>query len=596
MCALSFTATALALLLTQAPRHAAALVANLTVGGLPSPALGLDVYYEPLPAFGWQTSSASPQRAYRLVVAAVQSNATAWDSGTVPSNVSQRVLYGGALPLAFDADYTYTVQLTYADGSSETSAPAAFSTSLDSAAWAQSGAWIASCTHGQVAPMLRRNFTLPSRARVTRARAHASGVGLYVLSVNGVRTGGDAALAPGWSTTPAARVNGDTHDVAALLRPGGENVLGMLLGQGRAGGYLWEFCSSGGADCYGALLYLSVTQADGTQTLVTTDTQWTCAPSPITSQSLYNGETYNASLEQPGWDAPGFAPPDWAAPWAPARAGFGAPPINVSVVSTGVPPIRAMAVVAPQSVRATSQPAVPPTGGVFIVSDATGGGNPFWWAANTTVRNPVAGGCWVCGIINACAFTQHVSNAAMANLSLGGAFDCSQLPRVQNYVFDLGLNMAGRCTVALPPPPAQPASSPPLALVHGETLDLEGHVVNSFGASFPAHYCAYNQMNCADQLDMYYFPSPARPAAPAASWTPALTFHGFRYVALFGWPAGAPPPTAATLSCQQLYSDMATAGGVEFPPQLEALNLIQRAIVQTQKSNFLSLPSDCEWG
>ena len=41
---------------------------------------------------------------------------------------------------------------------------------------------------------------------------------------------------------------------------------------------------------------------------------------------------------------------------------------------------------------------------------------------------------------------------------------------------------------------------------------------------------------------------------------------------------------------------MATAGGVEFPPQLEALNLIQRAIVQTQKSNFLSLPSDCEWG
>jgi alpha-L-rhamnosidase len=34
---------------------------------------------------------------------------------------------------------------------------------------------------------------------------------------------------------------------------------------------------------------------------------------PVVSDSVYNGESYDAQLEQPGWAAPGFDP---ATPWS----------------------------------------------------------------------------------------------------------------------------------------------------------------------------------------------------------------------------------------------------------------------------------------
>ena len=87
-------------------------------------------------------------------------------------------------------------------------------------------------------------------------------------------------------------------------------------------------------------------------------------------------------------------------------------------------------------------------------------------------------------------------------------------------MFDLGRNMAGFCTLAVP---AAPAGSQ-LALVHGEILTAAGAVDNTYGTSSPERQCGVNQGNCADQLDIFY-----SNGAPAA-YTPTFTFHGFRYV------------------------------------------------------------------
>jgi len=51
---------------------------------------------------------------------------------------------------------------------------------------------------------------------------------------------------------------------------------------------------------------------DGSSDLVVTDGSWKAAQSPILHSEIYSGETYDARLEQPGWDKPGFNDTRWA--------------------------------------------------------------------------------------------------------------------------------------------------------------------------------------------------------------------------------------------------------------------------------------------
>ena len=51
--------------------------------------------------------------------------------------------------------------------------------------------------------------------------------------------------------------------------------------------------------------------ADGTSETLVTDSAWKATAGPITFSSIYGGEDYDARLEQPGWDAPGFDDAAW---------------------------------------------------------------------------------------------------------------------------------------------------------------------------------------------------------------------------------------------------------------------------------------------
>ena len=213
---------------------------------------------------------------------------------------------------------------------------------------------------------------------------------------------------------------------------------------------------------------------------------WVCAPSPIVFNHLFDGETYNASGEQAGWDAPGFRP---VTPWVPA------PPRapNVSAITTAGAPMRVMADARPTAVvpRTSSAPVI--SGGAFLKSTVS---PDVWWVANTSDSRNYVTQCSPCAGVDACAALHIVPAAVINALSVGPNFTCAMLPRVSTtyYRFDLGRNMAGYCTLELPGG-AVPGTA--VTLAHGEILNDAGDVDNTFGASVPPRTCDVNVINCA---------------------------------------------------------------------------------------------------
>jgi alpha-L-rhamnosidase len=69
---------------------------------------------------------------------------------------------------------------------------------------------------------------------------------------------------------------------------------------------------------------------------------------------------------------------------------------------------------------------------------------------------------------------------------------------------------------------------------------------------------------------------------------PTLTFHGFRYVEVNGWPG---EPDAESLTAVIVHSDLRRTGHFECSEEL--LNRLHRNVVWGTRGNFLDIPSDC---
>ncbi|MFN2217120.1 MAG: family 78 glycoside hydrolase catalytic domain, partial [Anaerolineae bacterium] len=59
------------------------------------------------------------------------------------------------------------------------------------------------------------------------------------------------------------------------------------------------------------LAQLEVQHQDGSTEHILTDESWRAATGPILTNSIYDGETYDARLEPDGWSSPGFDASDW---------------------------------------------------------------------------------------------------------------------------------------------------------------------------------------------------------------------------------------------------------------------------------------------
>ena len=250
--------------------------------------LGVDVK---LPRFFWTPrfeGRGQKQTAFQILMSAMPACAQGdiWDSGKTVSPEFTQVVYGGPA-LQSGKSYYWKVRAWDKDGQAGPwSVAARFDMGLlGPADW--KGSWIGG------ANQLRREFTVPGR--VVRARAYISGLGYHELRVNG-RKAGRAVLDPGW-TTFDKRVLYVTYDISSLLQEGG-NAIGVLLGQG------W-FKSRA------LLAQINIELAGGGTISVVSDATWAAADGPIVMDSIYNGETYDARRETPGWDRAGFAGDGW---------------------------------------------------------------------------------------------------------------------------------------------------------------------------------------------------------------------------------------------------------------------------------------------
>ncbi len=157
------------------------------------------------------------------------------------------------------------------------------------------------------ATMMRGEFTVEKP--LAAAYVLCSALGLYHLHLNGEKVGDDQ-LAPGW-TSYHKHLLYQTHDVTTLLKPG-RHALGAMVG---AGWYKGLMGFLGSRNNYGAqtafACQLHLVYQDGTTQTVCTGPGWRCADAPVTFAEIYDGEVYDARLEQPGWCAAGFDDATW---------------------------------------------------------------------------------------------------------------------------------------------------------------------------------------------------------------------------------------------------------------------------------------------
>lgn len=186
--------------------------------------------------------------------------------------------------------------------------------------------------------LYRKEFTLETQSKHTRARLYISALGLYAASINGRRVG-DLHMAPGW-TSYHHRLQYQVFDVTDLLRDG-KNVIGVEVAEGwYAGRLIWI---PGLRNLYGdkpAFIAQLETQDDSGSydysTQVISDDSWVSHPSPRQSASIYDGEVCDAREELSDWASPEF---DAAGSWDATRI-LDVDLHKVKLFSPDVPPVR----------------------------------------------------------------------------------------------------------------------------------------------------------------------------------------------------------------------------------------------------------------
>ncbi len=312
-------------------------ITNLRCEYLDNP-LGLGVSS---PRLGWQMRTdrqGARQTAYRVVASRTparlqRGEGDLWDSGKVESDRSVHVAYGGE-PLGSRQAVYWKVFVWDETGAVTESSAAHFELGLlNSDDW--QAQWIGADLSGGArsmlpVPHLRKTFVLGGE--VASARLYVTALGVLECSLNGRRVGDDV-FAPGW-TDYRRRVQVLTYDVTPLLHPG-DNVLGALLGDGWAVGYVGWTGRQNYADRPQLYAQLEVTLADGSTTTIVSDGSWAYQFGPTTHSDFLMGEAYDARKELPGWDTPHFD----AAGWTPVKT-FSHPGV-VLTAQTG-PTVRAV--------------------------------------------------------------------------------------------------------------------------------------------------------------------------------------------------------------------------------------------------------------
>jgi alpha-L-rhamnosidase len=318
----------------------------LTVENLTNP-LGIDA---PSPRFKWRINgeeSGQIQSAYRIIVGTDSVMVAAgrggvFDTGRVSGNTMEWI-WGGETPEPFTRYYWTVTVWTDRKREASQSAVAFFETGMmDRKNWR--GTWI-SDSHDQdfkPAPYFRKDFA-PS-GQVRSARAFITAAGLFEFTLNGNKVG-DHVLDPLYTRFDKRNLY-LTFDITPMIRPG-SNTVGVLLGNGwynLQSTAVWGFDQAHWRNRPRFLMNIRITYEDGSVETLFTGPDWKTSTGPLVFNSIYTGEHYDARLEMPGWDSPGYDESGWV------RAVVVAAPSDRIVSQTAVP-IRVGAVVPARSVK-----------------------------------------------------------------------------------------------------------------------------------------------------------------------------------------------------------------------------------------------------
>jgi alpha-L-rhamnosidase len=276
--------------------------------------IGID---ERQPRLSWRLES--PQRdqiqtAYQVQVAGSRAQLEAgdglwWDSGRVESE-ENHAFYAGR-PLASRDRAHWRVRLWDRNGAvSDHSVAATWEMGLlEKDDW--SADWIEDPERADDESSSRPTYfrrELEVGPRLRQARIHASALGIYRLSVNG-QPATDAVFRPGW-TDYNLRTQYQTLDVTGLLTEGA-NAVGTVLADGWYAGHVGFL----DRHVYGVvpklLVQIELTYDDGHVDTIVSEPGWRCAYGPIVETDMQMGETYDARLEEPGWDRAGLDDASW---------------------------------------------------------------------------------------------------------------------------------------------------------------------------------------------------------------------------------------------------------------------------------------------
>lgn len=142
---------------------------------------------------------------------------------------------------------------------------------------------------------LRRDFRL--KGKVKQASAYIVGLGFYELTINGQKVG-DSEFAPSWSDYDKSIFYNEYNVTSLLTTRQSPNTIQVLLGNGfynEQGKRYAKMKISFGPPTL--LFRLHIEYTNGKTEDIVSNGQWQWALSPITFNSIYGGEDYDARLE-----------------------------------------------------------------------------------------------------------------------------------------------------------------------------------------------------------------------------------------------------------------------------------------------------------
>ncbi|MDQ1914865.1 family 78 glycoside hydrolase catalytic domain [Paenibacillus sp. GD4] len=515
------------------------------------------------PRFSWIMEAderGQKQTAYQILVTSELSgdSADVWNSGKVLSNESVAIVYTGEA-LQPSTRYYWTVMVWDKDGQVFIAEEQAyFETGVRSTdgitGW--SGAkWItmnAKTPKSPGAPMFRKETKL--RGKVKHARLYISALGVYDAYLNGQKLGivmDDGRrvyehMPPGWTNFDRNNTY-MTYDVTSYMKDD-VAVLGAILGNGWWNGRISKAPGSEKQTVYyndeknelALFCKLLITYEDGsTQAIVTdTDSGWKAADTgPVREDDIYDGETYDATMEIEGWAESGFNDAQWQEvkehryrkdfPHASVTAYHGETAQIVDALDQ-----------VPQAITTYTD---------IIAEEETANGR------GKIKVDPAR------TITDTEAARRHVITVLSGD----------------TVIYDLGQNMVGVPRVIVEGP-----KGTQVRIRYAEMLNDE-----SKGADGPVGSIYVANLRKADVTDYYTL----KGASNGETYQPAFTYHGFRYVEITV--AAGESVTIHGLTGKVVRSAIPETGSIETSHR--DVNQLFSNIMWGHRGNYLWIPTDC---